>query len=64
MAGTLADTLAPTLKTDVERVAALAKADLLCSMVGEFPTLQGIMGRYYALNDGEKPEVAQAIEEP
>ncbi|MDD2463817.1 MAG: glycine--tRNA ligase subunit beta [Desulfobulbus sp.] len=63
LAAILADTIAPELKTDVERVAVLAKADLLSSMVGEFPTLQGIMGRAYALNDGEKPEVAQAIEE-
>jgi glycyl-tRNA synthetase beta chain len=41
----------------------LAKADLLTEMVGEFANLQGIMGRYYALADGEAPEVATAIEE-
>jgi hypothetical protein len=41
---------------------ALAKADLLTDMVGEFPELQGIMGRYYALHDGEGPEVADAIQ--
>ncbi|MBR9971339.1 glycine--tRNA ligase subunit beta [Magnetospirillum sulfuroxidans] len=46
---------------DAERAARLAKADLSTEMVGEFPELQGIMGRYYALNDGEKPEVADAI---
>jgi glycyl-tRNA synthetase beta chain len=46
-----------------ERAAWLAKADLLTEMVGEFPELQGIMGRYYALADGEPPEVAEAIEE-
>jgi len=37
------------------RAAQLAKADLLTDMVGEFPELQGIMGRYYALNDKEHP---------
>jgi len=41
----------------------LAKADLLTDMVGEFPELQGIMGRYYALHDGEPAEVADAIED-
>ena len=45
-----------------ERAAWLAKADLPTSMVGEFPELQGIMGRYYALNDGEPAEVADAID--
>ena len=43
--------------------ARLAKADLVTDMVGEFPELQGIMGRYYALNDGLAPEVADAIED-
>ncbi len=47
----------------VERAALLAKADLLTEMVGEFPTLQGTMGRYYALAEGEPAEVAIAIEE-
>ena len=47
----------------VERAAMLAKADLLTEMVGEFPELQGIMGGYYAVNDGESTEVAQAIED-
>lgn len=47
---------------DARRAAYLAKADLVSDMVGEFPELQGIMGRYYALLDGEKPEVAAAIE--
>lgn len=46
-----------------ERAGMLAKADLVTNMVGEFPDLQGIAGRQYALNDGEAPEVAQAIEE-
>ena len=44
-----------------ERAAELAKADLVTGMVGEFPELQGIMGRYYALYDGEDPFVADAI---
>jgi glycyl-tRNA synthetase beta chain len=43
--------------------ATLCKADLSSEMVGEFPELQGIMGRYYALNDGLSPEVADAIAE-
>ncbi len=46
-----------------ERAALLAKADLLTDMVGEFPELQGIMGRYYALHDGEEAPVAEAIED-
>jgi glycyl-tRNA synthetase beta chain len=45
-----------------ERAAWLAKADLVSGMVGEFPELQGTMGQYYALHDGEKKEVADAIE--
>ncbi|MDA8224704.1 MAG: glycine--tRNA ligase subunit beta [Betaproteobacteria bacterium] len=44
-----------------ERAARLAKADLLTDMVGEFPELQGVMGRYYAMFDGEAAEVADAI---
>ena len=46
-----------------ERAAELCKCDLLTAMVGEFPELQGIMGTYYALSDGESPEVAVAIRE-
>ncbi len=45
------------------RAAELAKCDLLTTMVGEFPELQGLMGRYYAALDGEPAEVAAAIEE-
>ncbi|MCP5169474.1 MAG: glycine--tRNA ligase subunit beta [Hahellaceae bacterium] len=45
------------------RAALLAKADLVSEMVLEFPELQGTMGRYYALNDGEPAEVAEAIYE-
>jgi len=43
------------------RAVQLAKADLSTGMVGEFPELQGVMGRYYALHDGEDPAIAQAI---
>jgi glycyl-tRNA synthetase beta chain len=46
-----------------ERAAMLAKADLATEMVGEFPELQGLMGRHYALLQGENPSVAAAIEE-
>ncbi len=46
-----------------DRAAELAKADLLTGMVGEFPELQGTMGRYYAIHDGESAEVADAIAE-
>ncbi|MCL2790444.1 MAG: glycine--tRNA ligase subunit beta [Desulfobulbus sp.] len=63
LAGLLADQVAPGLRDDAIRAANLAKADLLTTMVGEFPSLQGIMGRVYGLHDGERPEVAQAIEE-
>jgi glycyl-tRNA synthetase beta chain len=52
-----------TLAAHADRAAALAKADLLTDMVGEFPELQGIMGRYYALNDGLGGEIADAIED-
>ncbi len=45
------------------RAAVLAKCDLMSDMVGEFPDLQGIMGRYYATLDGEETEVANAIEQ-
>ncbi len=62
----LARELAPSVGADVElaaRAARLAKADLVSEMVGEFPELQGVMGRYYALKQGEEPSVADAIEE-
>ena len=48
---------------DARRAAELSKADLVTGMVTEFTELQGIMGREYALLDGEKPEVARAIDE-
>jgi glycyl-tRNA synthetase beta chain len=52
-----------TLAAQADRAATLAKADLITDMVGEFPELQGIMGRYYALNDGLGGDVADAIED-
>ncbi|WP_045226193.1 glycine--tRNA ligase subunit beta [Methyloterricola oryzae] len=62
----LAAHIAGALETQsawVERAALLAKADLLTEMVGEFTNLQGTMGRYYALAEGEPEEIAAAIEE-
>ena len=62
----LAKAVAQKIGADPEladRAALLAKADLVTNMVGEFPELQGIMGRYYALADGEDPKVADAIEQ-
>ncbi len=60
----LAQTIAPRVGADpslAARAAWLAKADLTTGMVGEFPELQGVMGRYYALHDGEDPAVADAV---
>jgi glycyl-tRNA synthetase beta chain len=51
------------LREAVERASLLCKADLVTGMVGEFPKLQGIVGREYARISGEKPEVAEAIHE-
>ena len=48
---------------NAQRAVALAKCDLVTEMVLEFPELQGIMGRYYAEQDGEPTEVSQALEE-
>jgi glycyl-tRNA synthetase beta chain len=62
----LAKELAPVVGADAalaERAARLAKADLVTEMVGEFPELQGLMGRYYATLQGENPSAAAAIEE-
>ncbi len=58
--------LAPLVGADVakvKRAAQLSKADLLTEVVGEFPEVQGLMGRYYALAQGEDKSVAAAIEE-
>lgn len=63
LAGWIAERIRPALATRVERAAFLAKADLDTQMVGEFAELQGIMGREYALLDGEDPVVARAIHE-
>lgn len=58
----LAKMVEPNLRPeDVERAARLCKADLVTGMVGEFPELQGIMGRYYALQQKEKAAVSDAI---
>jgi len=62
----LAAELAPKVKSDVakaKRAARLAKADLLTEVVGEFPEVQGLMGRYYAEAQGEDEAVAHAIED-
>jgi glycyl-tRNA synthetase beta chain len=62
----LAAEIAPLVSADIEktkRAAHLAKADLLTDVVGEFPELQGLMGKYYALAQGEDASVAAASEE-
>ncbi len=62
----LANSIATSIGIDpanVERAAMLSKCDLLTGMVGEFPELQGVMGRYYAKFDGEQNAVASAIGE-
>ncbi|MGN6685776.1 MAG: glycine--tRNA ligase subunit beta, partial [Devosia sp.] len=62
----LAAEIAPKVGANVEdakRAAMLAKADLVTNMVGEFPELQGVMGRYYALKQGETAAVANAIQD-
>src|SRR5579864_5938385 len=62
----LAAEIAPLVGADVEktkRAARLAKADLLTDVVGEFPELQGLMGKYYALAQGEDASVAAASDE-
>lgn len=62
----LAEIIARQLGANVKqasRAATLSKCDLMSDMVGEFPTLQGVMGRYYAIASGEDEAVAAAIEE-
>ena len=63
LAAHLSRKLAPEKEEMVRRSAWLCKADLTSLMVGEFPTLQGVMGREYALRSGENEEVAQGIYE-
>ncbi len=59
----MAEKVAPKLVHDARRAVQLCKADLVTTMVKEFPNLQGVMGREYARLSGEAPVVAQAIEE-
>ena len=64
LAGALADAAGvPEVKESCQRATLLSKADLVTGMVGEFPTLQGVMGEKYAAHDGESVEVCQAIGE-
>jgi glycyl-tRNA synthetase beta chain len=63
LAAHIAARINPELKASVDRTAVLAKADLDTQMVGEFSELQGVMGREYALLDGEDPVVARAVYE-
>ncbi len=63
LAAWIADRVNPALKDTVDRTALLSKADLETKMVYEFPELQGIMGREYALIQGENPVVARAVYE-
>ncbi len=62
LAGVIAESLGADI-VQAKRAAELSKCDLMTDMVGEFPKLQGIMGRYYALQDGESENVAYALEE-
>ena len=61
LAGVISEACGLSDITTLKRAALLCKADLLSSMVYEFPELQGIMGRYYARKSGEQAEVSQAI---
>lgn len=61
LAAELADAIPDCDRDKARSAALLAKADLVSGMVGEFPELQGLMGRYYALGEGESAEVAEAI---
>ena len=63
LAARIADRVDPACRITAERAAFLCKADLATTMVKEFPSLQGIMGREYARLSGEPAEVCQAIEE-
>jgi glycyl-tRNA synthetase beta chain len=61
LAGEIAEVDRRRMSRRRKRAARLCKADLTTGVVGEFPELQGVMGRYYALHDGEDAEVADAI---
>ena len=63
LAGSLAEAIGLDAADDASRAGLLSKSDLVTQVVGEFPDLQGTMGREYALQDGEAPEVAAAIYE-
>ena len=61
LAAYLAGAIAPDLQESVRRAATLCKADIVTEMVGEFPSLQGVMGWKYALLSGESAQVAEAL---
>lgn len=63
LAAFMSDRIFPEKKELIVRAAELCKTDLVTGTVGEFPELQGLMGRYYALHDGEDSEVAEAVME-
>ncbi len=63
VAGFLADRVLPSAKDKLNRAVWLAKTDLITGVVREFPELQGIIGKYYAIHDGEDSEVAEAMED-
>jgi len=63
IAGFLAERLSPDIKDKAIRAARLSKTDLITGVVREFPELQGVMGKYYADNDREERDVADALEE-
>ena len=63
LAGFIADKCRLDRKEDVRTAALLSKVDLISGVVREFPELQGIMGGYYALNEGLRKEIAQALKE-
>jgi len=63
LASILSERLLPEKRPLIERAAWLSKTDLLTGVVREFPELQGLMGKYYAINDKEDPEVAEALRE-
>lgn len=61
VASRLSEMLIPEKRPLVERAAWLSKTDLLTGVVREFPELQGLMGKYYAIKDNEDPEVSEAL---
>lgn len=63
LAAFLTKKINPSLTEKTERAALLSKTDLITGVVREFPELQGTIGRYYAINDNEAPEVAEALME-